>query len=62
MSAVKSEAQKMIKSLLDDCTYEDIQYHLYVIKKIEQGIKRAESGEKISHQDAKKRMQKWLMN
>ncbi len=42
MSAVKSEAQKMIKSLLDDCTYEDIQYHLYVIKKIEQGIKRTE--------------------
>jgi len=33
MSAVKSEAQKMIKSLPNNCTYEDIQYHLYMRKR-----------------------------
>ena len=31
MLAVKQEAQKMIQNLPDYCTYEDIQYHLYVI-------------------------------
>lgn len=62
MSAVKTEAQEMIKNLPDDCTYEDIQYHLYVIEKIERGIKRADSEEKTSHKDAKERMKKWLEN
>lgn len=62
MTAVKSEAQKMIQNLPDNCTYEDIQYHLYVIEKIQKGLKRAENGESISHETAKERMDKWLTN
>jgi len=62
MTAVKQEAQKMIQNLPDNCTYEDIQYHLYVAKKIKNGIDRAKNGEVSSHQDAKKRMAKWLSN
>ena len=38
MAAVKQEAQEMIKNLPDNCTYEDIQYHLYVVEKIKNGI------------------------
>ena len=52
----------MIQNLPDNCTYEDIQYHLYVIEKIKNGINRAENGEVSSHQDAKQRMAKWLSN
>ncbi len=62
MAAVKEEAQEMIQNLPDNCTYEDIQYHLYVVEKIKKGISRAESGETSSHQDAKQRMAKWLSN
>ena len=62
MSAVKQEAQDMIQNLPDNCTYEDIQYHLYVVEKIKNGISRVEHGEVISHQDAKQRMAKWLSN
>jgi predicted transcriptional regulator len=62
MVAVKQEAQKIIQNLPDNCTYEDIQYHLYVVEKIKNGIYRAENGEVSSHQDAKKRMTKWLSN
>jgi predicted transcriptional regulator len=62
MVAVKQEAQEMIQNLPDNCTYEDIQYHLYVIEKIRNGISRAEKGEVSSHQDAKQRMAKWLSN
>jgi len=62
MVAVKQEAQKMIQNLPDNCTFEDIQYHLYVAEKIKKGISRAENGETSSHQDAKQRMAKWLSN
>ena len=60
MTAVKQEVQKIIQKLPDDCTYEDIQYHLYVVKKIKNGISRAEKGEVSSHEEAKQRMAKWL--
>jgi len=62
MVAVKQEAQEMIQNLPDNCTYEDIQYHLYVVEKIKNGISRAENGEVSSHQEAKQRMAKWLSN
>ncbi len=60
MVAVKQEAQEMIQNLPDNCTYEDIQYHLYIVEKIKNGINRAENGEISSHQNAKARMAKWL--
>jgi len=61
MSAVKQEAQEIIQNLPDDCTYEDIQYHLYVVEKIKNGISRAKKSEISSHQEAKQKMAKWLL-
>jgi hypothetical protein len=60
MTAAKQEAQTIIQNLPDDCTYEDIQYHLYVVEKINNGVSRAENGEASSHEKAKQRMAKWL--
>lgn len=60
MVAIKQEAQQMIQNLPENCTYEDIQYHLYVVEKIKNGIDRAQKGEMSSHKDAKVRMDKWL--
>jgi len=60
MVAVKQETQEMIQNLPDNCTYEDIQYHLYVVEKIKNGINRAENDETSSHNEAKQRMAKWL--
>jgi len=60
MAAVKEEVQEIIQNLPDNCTYEDIQYHLYVVEKIKNGIHRAKNGEVSSHQQAKQRMAKWL--
>jgi hypothetical protein len=62
MVAIKQEAQQIIQNLPDNCTYEDIQYHLYVVEKIKNGIDRAQKGEMSSHKDAKVRMAKWLSN
>ena len=60
MVAVKQEVQEMIQNLPDNCTYEDIQYHLYVVEKVKNGLSRAENDEISSHKDAKQRMDKWL--
>jgi hypothetical protein len=38
MNAFKEEAIRLIQSLPDDCSLEEIQYHLYVIQKVERGL------------------------
>lgn len=52
----------MIQNLPENCMYEDIQYHLYVVEKIKNGIDRVQKGETLSHEEAKARMDKWLFN
>ena len=34
MSTAKNEVQSLLEKLPDDCTLEDIQYHLYVVEKV----------------------------
>ena len=62
MTAVKQDVELMIKNLPDDCTYEDIQYHLYVREKIQKGCQRAKDGKVSTHEEARERMSKWLSN
>lgn len=56
----KKKASRLLKELPDDCSYEDIQYHLYVLQKIERGLKDIESGRIYSHEEVKKKLNKWL--
>lgn len=56
----KQEAQKVLDTLPDDASLEDIQYHLYVLQKIEQGRRAIEEGDVLSHEEVKRRMAKWL--
>lgn len=37
MSTAKQEVESLLKTLPEDCTLEDVQYHLYVIEKIQVG-------------------------
>ena len=43
MNTAKHEVESLLKKLPDDCTLEDIQYHLYVIEKIRKGIEAAKT-------------------
>jgi hypothetical protein len=43
MSTVKEEVRVLLDKLPDDCSLEDVQYHLYVVEKIHRGIARAEN-------------------
>ncbi len=51
----------MLEALPENSSYEDIQYHLYVLEKINRGLKRAATEDVISHEDAKTRLGKWLV-
>jgi hypothetical protein len=59
MNTAKQEVQLLLKRLPDDCTIEDIQYHLYVIEKIQRGIDRAKEEGTVSQEEVEKRFNKW---
>ncbi|WP_206105547.1 hypothetical protein [Paenibacillus thalictri] len=57
---LKDEVKQIIDNLPDDCSLEDIQYTLYVRKKIQQGLEDLDKGNVLSHEEMEKRMSKWL--
>ncbi|OGI51133.1 MAG: hypothetical protein A3E57_01430 [Candidatus Muproteobacteria bacterium RIFCSPHIGHO2_12_FULL_60_33] len=60
MNTAKKEVESLLKKLPDDCSLEDIQYHLYVIEKIQRGIEVAEKKGVVSQEEAEKRLGKWV--
>ena len=60
MSTAKEEVQSLLSKLPDDCSLEDIQYHLYVIEKVRNGLEAAESQGTVSHEDLEQRFGKRL--
>ncbi len=57
------DKKKIINSLRDlpeKITVEEAMERLYLLAKIEKGIKQADEGQCISHEEAKKKMKKWL--
>ena len=57
---IKEHVISFIKTLPDDATLDRIMYHLYVMKKIQQGLKDADEGRTIPHKEVKKQMKKWF--
>lgn len=55
MSTTKKQALQMIKNLPEKATWDDIMYEIYMRKKIEAGMKAADEGKIVSHEDVKKR-------
>lgn len=55
MSTVKEEARKLVDSLPESATWDDLMYELYVRQKIETGLRAAEEGRVVSHEQVKQR-------
>ena len=53
MSTTKEDAMELISRLPEEVTWEDSMYRLYVKRKIEDGIKAAEEGRVVSHDEVK---------
>jgi predicted transcriptional regulator len=48
---VKETALEAIRRLPEDCTWEDIQYGIYVRQKIQEGMEDIEAGRVVPHAD-----------
>ena len=60
MGTAKEDIEALLRRLPDDCSVEDVQYHLYVLEKIRLGIESADTEPTLTHAEAEARLQKWL--
>jgi len=60
MATVKEEVRRMIESLPDDATWEDVQYSIYVRERIERGRREATDGKILDEDEVERRMKPWL--
>jgi predicted transcriptional regulator len=59
MSA-KDAVRKLLETLPDDASMEDIQYHLYVLQKIRAGEEEVSAGNVIPHEGVMRELAEWL--
>lgn len=60
MSTAKQDVEQLLNKLPDDCTVEDVQYHLYVLNKVRRGLEDAHANGTMSQEEAESRFGKWL--
>ncbi len=59
MNTAKEEVKSILDKLPDECTLEDVQYHLYVVEKIQRGIDRADTEGELSQEEVERKFGKW---
>lgn len=59
MGTAKEEVKALLDKLPDDCSLEDVQYHLYVVEKIHRGIERADKERVLSQDEVERKFNKW---
>lgn len=59
MNTAKDHVKAILKKLPNNCSLEDIQYHLYVAEKIQKGIKRAENEGTMSQNEIEEKLSQW---
>lgn len=50
---IKDEARKLVDELPDDATWEELEYKIYVRRKIEGGLSSLEKGESLSTEEVR---------
>ncbi len=56
MSTAKQQVESLLHKLPENCSLEDIQYHLYVLDKVRHGLEVAKQQGTISQDDVEKRL------
>ena len=52
----KDEVRRLLDTLPDEASYEDIQYHIYVQQKIDLGLDASERGDFVSDDEIERRI------
>ena len=60
MSTAKEQVESLLQKLPENCSLEDIQYHLYVLDKVHHGLEDARQHGTLSPEDVEKRLSQWL--
>ncbi len=60
MPTVKEEVRRVIERLPDDVTWEDVQYSIYVLQRIERGRREAAEGKILDEDEVERRIKPWL--
>lgn len=59
----KQTVRELLERLPDDCSLDDVQYHLYVLQSLARGEADADAGRTMSHEDVARALRKkWLAN
>jgi predicted transcriptional regulator len=53
---VKERVIEAVRGLPEDATVEDAMERLYFLAKVEEGLRQADSGQTVDHQEAKRRI------
>lgn len=54
------QLRELIERLPDDCTLEDVQYHLYVRQKVDRGLDDVRRGWGLTPHEVERRMATWI--
>jgi predicted transcriptional regulator len=57
---IKQNVIEMIERLPDNASVEDIMAELYFRHKVDEGLRQLDAGEGIEHEEAQRRLGKWL--
>lgn len=60
MSNVKDQVRALLNKLPDNCSIEDIQYHLYVLEKVQNGLSAADDEGTLSQDEVEARLNEWI--
>lgn len=61
MPSPKQAVLDLVRDLPEDASLEDIQYHLYVLQRVEKGLDEVERGKVIPEDEMEKRFAKWIV-
>ena len=59
METAKDEVRRILESLPEDATLEDIQYQIYVRQAIVSGLRDIDQGRIVSQEEVERRMSRW---
>jgi hypothetical protein len=62
MSTIRDEVTSLLDRLPDDASLEDVQYHLYVVEKVRNGLESAQNEGTITQEQAEEKLGKWLIS
>lgn len=59
-TTAKDQVRRILDRLPDDSSYQEIEYSLYLHRKVEQGLADLEQGRLVDQEEVEKRMARWL--